>query len=214
MNRIKVMIVDDHELVRRGLRLMFRSYEEIDVIGEAEDGTNAIQSAIQLCPDIILLDITLGGGLDGFLVSQALKEEVPEVKVVFLTMHDEETYLRRAIELGVPGYMSKNSDPTRLVEGIRQVHQGNRFYTGLAPEEILTKMFEQSESREQSILTRRELEIVRLSTLGYTNIEIGQRLNISSKTVENHKGRVMNKLHIRHRHELVQFAIKNRMIDL
>ncbi|TCI25373.1 MULTISPECIES: response regulator transcription factor [Exiguobacterium] len=214
MNRIRVLIVDDHELVRKGLRLMFRSYEEIDVVGEAEDGTKAIQSAIQFSPDIVLLDITMGSGLDGFLVFQALKEEAPEVKVIFLTMHDEEAYIRRAIELGVPGYMSKNSDPGRLVEGIRQVHQGNRFYRGLAPEEVLKQMFNQSKSSEQSVLTRRELEIVRLSSLGYSNIEIGRQLNISSKTVENHKGRVMNKLQIRHRHELVQFAIKNRMIDL
>ncbi|WP_251129201.1 MULTISPECIES: response regulator transcription factor [unclassified Exiguobacterium] len=211
MNPIKVLIVDDHELVRRGLKLMFRSYRDVEVVGEAEDGTAAVQEAIRTMPDIVLLDITMPNGLDGFLTANALAEEVPTAKVVLLTMHDEELYIKRALELGVPGYLSKNSDPSQLVHGIKQVMAGKRYYATSLPEAYVEKMA--VHKKESPLLTRRETEIVRLTTLGYGNIEIGEKLGISPKTVENHKSRIMTKLHMKHRHELVQFALKNHLID-
>ncbi|WP_236636681.1 response regulator transcription factor [Exiguobacterium sp. SL-9] len=210
MTPIKVLIVDDHELVRRGLKLMFRPYEEIDVVGEAVDGTTAIQEAIRMTPDVVLLDITMPNGLDGFMTATALAEEVPGVKVILLTMHDEELYIKRALELDVPGYLSKNSDPGQLVDGIKQVMEGKRYYATSLSEAFIEKVVSQ---KKESVLTRRESEIVRLTTLGYGNIEIGEKLGISPKTVENHKSRVMHKLQIKHRHELVQFALKNRLVD-
>ena len=207
---INIMIVDDHELVRRGLRLMFRSSEQIHVVGEAEEGAMAIQEALRTQPDVILLDITMPNGLDGFLTVQSLAEELPFVKIILLTMHDEEIYVKRAIELGVLGYMSKNSDPRQLEEGIIRVYHGKRYYATSLSEEVLAKL--SSQKTGQTVLTRRESEIVRLSTLGYSHIEIGEKLSISPKTVENHKARIMTKLQLKHRHELVQYALKNRLI--
>ncbi|WP_236635501.1 MULTISPECIES: response regulator transcription factor [unclassified Exiguobacterium] len=210
MTPIDVLIVDDHELVRRGLKLMFRPYKDINVVGEAAEGTTAIQEAMRTIPDVILLDITMPNGLDGFMTAKALAQEVPTAKVILLTMHDEELYIKRALELGVPGYLSKNSDPAQLVDGIKQVMEGKRYYATSLSEAFIEKAASQ---KTESVLTRRESEIVRLTTLGYGNIEIGEKLGISPKTVENHKGRVMQKLQIKHRHELVQFALKNRLID-
>lgn len=211
MNPIKVLVVDDHELVRRGLKLMFQSYRDIEVVGEAADGTAAVQEAIRTMPDVVLLDITMPNGLDGFLTANALAEEVPTVKVILLTMHDEELYIKRALELGVPGYLSKNSDPSQLVEGIIQVMAGKRYYATSLSKASIEKIAELK--NDSPLLTRRESEIVRLTTLGYGNIEIGEKLGISPKTVENHKSRIMNKLQMKHRHELVQFALKNHWID-
>ncbi|MGA9466710.1 MAG: response regulator transcription factor [Exiguobacterium marinum] len=212
MQPINVLIVDDHELVRRGLKLMFRTNERIRVVGEATEGSAAIQEALRTRPDVILLDITMPNGLDGFVTVKALAEEVPTVKVILLTMHDEEIYIKRALELGVPGYMSKNSDPSQLEEGIKHVFDGKRYYATSLNEDYIEKIVFQKNNHP--LLTRRELEIVRLSTLGYSHNEIGEKLGISPKTVENHKARVMNKLQIKHRHELVQYALKNHLIEM
>ncbi|WP_214774211.1 response regulator transcription factor [Exiguobacterium sp. s37] len=212
MKPIDVLIVDDHELVRRGLRLMFRTNERIRVVSEAAEGAEAIQEAIRTRPDVVLLDITMPGGLDGFLTVKALAEEIPSAKVILLTMHDEEIYIKRALELGVPGYMSKNSDPSQLAEGIEHVFDGKRYYATSVNEEYMNKIVLQKDSHP--LLTRRELEIVRLSTLGYSHNEMGEKLGISPKTVENHKARIMSKLQIKHRYELVQYALKNHLIEM
>ncbi|WP_214874998.1 response regulator transcription factor [Exiguobacterium sp. CH10] len=212
MKPIDVLIVDDHELVRRGLKLMFRSNERIRVVSEAGEGAAAIQEAIRTSPDVVLLDITMPNGLDGFLTVQAFAEEVPSAKIILLTMHDEEIYIKRALELGVPGYMSKNSDPSQLSEGIESVFEGKRYYATSLTEEQMERIVLQKNNHP--LLTRRELEIVRLSTLGYSHNEIGEKLGISPKTVENHKARIMNKLQMKHRHELVQYALKNHLIEM
>ena len=212
MKPINVLIVDDHELVRRGLKLMFRTNEHIRVVGEAAEGAAAIQEAIRTRPDVILLDITMPNGLDGFVTVQALAEEVPSAKIILLTMHDEEIYIKRALELDVPGFMSKNSDPSQLSEGIESVFEGKRYYATSLTEEQMERIVLQKNNHP--LLTRRELEIVRLSTLGYSHNEIGEKLGISPKTVENHKARIMNKLQMKHRHELVQYALKNHLIEM
>ncbi|MGE6490237.1 response regulator [Exiguobacterium sp. NPDC077395] len=212
MKPINVLIVDDHELVRRGLKLMFRTNERIRVVGEAAEGAAAIQEAIRMRPDVILLDITMPNGLDGFVTVQALAEEVPSAKIILLTMHDEEIYIKRALELDVPGFMSKNSDPSQLAEGIEYVFDGKRYYSTSLTEDYIDKLVLQKNGHP--LLTRRELEIVRLSTLGYSHNEIGEKLGISPKTVENHKARIMNKLQMKHRHELVQYALKNHLIEM
>lgn len=212
MKPINVLIVDDHELVRRGLKLMFRTNEHIRVVGEAAEGAAAIQEAIRTRPDVILLDITMPNGLDGFVTVQALAEEVPSAKIILLTMHDEEIYIKRALELDVPGFMSKNSDPSQLSEGIESVFEGKRYYATSLTEEQMERIVLQKNGHP--LLTRRELEIVRLSTLGYSHNEIGEKLGISPKTVENHKARIMNKLQMKHRHELVQYALKNHLIEM
>lgn len=212
MKPINVLIVDDHELVRRGLKLMFRTNERIRVVGEAAEGAAAIQEAIRTRPDVVLLDITMPNGLDGFVTVQALAEEVPSAKIILLTMHDEEMYIKRALELDVPGFMSKNSDPSQLAEGIEYVFDGKRYYSTSLTEDYIDKLVLQKNGHP--LLTRRELEIVRLSTLGYSHNEIGEKLGISPKTVENHKARIMNKLQMKHRHELVQYALKNHLIEM
>lgn len=211
MEVITVLIVDDHALVRRGIKLMLEGVPDIQVIGEVPDGAQAIRVAVAKRPAIILLDITMLTGLDGFLTATALQNEHPDGEIIFLTMHDEEAYVRRALEIGARGFLSKNTDPTEMVDAIRDVAKGRRVYRTYLKQEILYKMIQQSKQKNLPILTRREAEIARCTALGYSLSEIGERLNISPKTVENHRGRMMKKLQINHRHELIQYVLKNNI---
>ncbi|TCI56221.1 response regulator transcription factor [Exiguobacterium sp. SH5S13] len=213
MEAITVLIVDDHALVRRGLKLMLQTAHGINVVGEAADGAEAIRLAIQKRPTVTLLDITMPAGLDGFLTATALQNEHPDGEIILLTMHDEEAYVKRALEIGVRGFLSKNTDPDEMVEAIRSVAKGRRVYRTYLKDEVIRGMIQQSKKKDASILSRREEEIARCTALGYSLSEIGERLNISPKTVENHRGRIMQKLQLNHRHELVQYVLKNRLMD-
>ena len=210
---ITVLIVDDHALVRRGLKLMLEEVPGIEVIGEAADGAEAIRIAVQKRPTLTLLDITMPAGLDGFLTAIALQNEHPDGEIVLLTMHDEEAYVRRALEIGVRGFLSKNTDPKEMIEAIRDVARGRRVYRTYLNKEVIHEILQQKQQNYSPILTRREAEIARCTALGYSLSEIGDRLNISPKTVENHRGRIMQKLKLNHRYELIQYALKNRLID-
>ncbi|MDW2884682.1 response regulator transcription factor [Exiguobacterium artemiae] len=208
---IRLLIVDDHALIRNGLRLLIEKDSCLEVVAEAEEGGEAIKLAIQYQPDIILLDVTMPGGLDGFVTSRALQEEAPESKIILLTMHDEDAYVRKAIEQNIPGYLSKSSDISELSGAIKKVYSGQVYYqTSLSNQEIDQLLGRRQHKKK---LSRRELEIVHLTALGYTNIEISEKLIISPKTVENHKARIMTKLNIKHKHELVRFALKNHLLD-
>lgn len=211
MEPIRLLIVDDHVLIRNGLRLILEKDESLQVVAEAEEGGEAIRLAIKYQPDVILLDVTMPGGLDGFVTSRAIHEEVPHSKIILLTMHDEEVYIQKAIEYHIPGYLSKNSDISELSSAIKRVFAGKIYYQTSMPEEELQHLLDGSKQKRH--LSRREVEIVRLTVLGYTNIEIADKLVISPKTVENHKARVMMKLQLKHKHELVRFALKNDFIE-
>ncbi|WP_029332496.1 response regulator transcription factor [Exiguobacterium oxidotolerans] len=210
---IQLLIVDDHMLIRNGLRLLIEKDPDLCVVAEAGDGGTAIRLAIQHQPDVILLDVTMPGGLDGFMTSQALQQEVPNSKIILLTMHDEEIYVQKAIEQNIPGYLSKNSDISELCGAIKRVYHGKRHYQTSLPEHEIERLLS-VKTNKKNTLSRREIEIVRLTVLGYTNIEMANKLGISPKTVENHKARVMSKLQIKHKHELVDFALKNYFIEL
>ena len=136
MEVITVLIVDDHALVRRGIKLMLEGVPDIQVIGEVPDGAQAIRVAVAKRPAIILLDITMLTGLDGFLTATALQNEHPDGEIIFLTMHDEEAYVRRALEIGARGFLSKNTDPTEMVDAIRDVAKGRRVYRTYLKQEI------------------------------------------------------------------------------
>ena len=209
---MNILIVDDHFLIRKGVRMLLERWDAVKTIEEADNGTDAIVLAEQKQPDVVLLDLSMPEGLDGFTAAQNIHKTVPNAKIIVLTMHDEEAYIQKALQLGISGYLLKNSESNELQEAIEAVMRGERYYRTRIPLEQLEKM-EASDSRK-SVLTPREQEVLRLVTLGYTNIQIGERLVISPKTVERHKSNMMQKLQLQEIHELIQYGIKNHVADL
>ncbi|WP_286228602.1 response regulator [Neobacillus mesonae] len=209
---MKVLIVDDHILIRKGIRFLLEKFTDIQVVGEARDGSEAITLALKEKPDIILMDLSMPDGLDGFSAAQTILFEAEQVKIIALSTHDEEIYVRKALKHGIHGYLLKNSHSNELFDAMKAVYNGKRFYRTKVPEHQFKRLSEEEDAA--SVLTVREQEIVRLTSLGYTNIQIGKQLGISPKTVENHKANIMRKLGFKEKHELVKYAINNKLIDL
>lgn len=210
---INVLIVDDHVLIRKGIRLLLENYLDIEVVEEAEDGKEAVRMTMRYQPDVVLMDLSMPNGIDGFTATQEIIQEYPKIKVIILTMYDEEVYIQKAVQLNAHGYILKKSQGGELYEAIKAVYHGNRFYKTGIPQEQIEKMF-QKRQRNSSILTVREQEIVRLTVLGFSNLQIGEKLSISHKTVENHKTNIMQKLRLKNKQELIQFGIQNHYHEL
>jgi DNA-binding NarL/FixJ family response regulator len=204
---IRVLVVDDHVLIRKGIVLLLENYLDIEVVGEASDGAEAITQAISLNPDVVLMDVSIPNGLDGFTATQEIHKQMPNVKIIMLTMHNEVAYIQKAIAVDAHGYILKNSQGGILYEAIHAVYNGNIYYNVGIPQEQMNKLFEHKGHEDQCILTVREQEIMRLTVLGY--IQIAGQLYISSKTVENHKSNIMQKLDLSNKAELIQYGLAN-----
>lgn len=208
---IHVVLVDDHVLIRKGIALILEQYKDIDIVGEASDGAEAIQIVHATVPDCVFMDVSIPNGLDGFSAVAEIKKAFPSIKVIMLTMHNEIGYIQRAIELKVDGYILKTSQGNEMYEAIQQVMRGERYYEVGLPKEQLEKLFSQK-NKQKELLSTREQEIVRLTILGYTNQEMASQLFISTKTVENHKSNIMQKLELKTKAELVQYGLTNGYI--
>ncbi|WP_108307801.1 response regulator [Metalysinibacillus jejuensis] len=208
---MKILIVDDHLLIRKGVRLLLERVAYITAIYEADSGTAAITYAQKYQPDVVLLDLSMPGGLDGFTTARNIKANLPQVKIIVLTMHDEEVYIQQALQQNIEGYLLKNSEGNEVAEAIETVMCGERYYRTPLSAEQLAKL---KSPTTRSVLTPREKEVLRLVALGYTNIQIGEQLSISTKTVERHKANMMHKLALKESHELVQYGIKNDYLSL
>lgn len=206
---MKVLIVDDHELIRKGIKMFLSSEcQTISHIYEAKNGTAAVMMASRYQPDIVLMDISMPDGLNGFMAAKHILGESKGTKIIVLTMHDEESYIKEALKNGIHGYLLKNSETNEIKQAMKTVLTGRRYYKTNLPKEQLQRLM----ANKGSVLTPREKEVVQLTSLGYTNIQIGEQLSISPKTVENHKANVMEKLNLTERYELVQYALKNSLI--
>ncbi|WP_347861861.1 response regulator transcription factor [Salimicrobium sp. PL1-032A] len=210
---IKVMVVDDHALIRRGIVMLLEGYPDIAIVGEASNGDEAIQKAVSERPDVIFMDISMPDGLDGFTAAEEILKDNQGTKIVLLSMHDEEVYIQKAVKLNVCGYILKKSESSELYEAAQTVHNGGRYYNVGIPDEQISKLF-QNREEEKSILSIREKEIVRLTILGYTNKQVSEKLFISPKTVENHKANIMRKLELNNKSELIQYGLNNNYLEL
>lgn len=210
---INVLLVDDHVLIRKGIALLLENHVDIAVVGEANDGEEAIQLAYQTEPDVILMDISIPNGLDGFTATKEIKKNLPHIKVILLTMHDEVAYIQQAIDIEADGYILKNSQGGIMYEAILSVYHGKTYYEVGLPQEQLEKLFKNKGNPKTDVLSTREREIVRLTILGYSNIQIAEKLFISAKTVENHKANSMKKLSLKNKAELIQYGIANGYIQ-
>lgn len=208
---MRVLIADDHGIVRSGLRLLLEQQEGIEVIGEATDGAEARDMAIRERPDLALLDITMPK-MTGLQATREIKEQAPEVAVLILSMHDDERYLFEALKAGASGYVLKRQADEELVEAVRAVERGEPFLTPEAQRLLIKDVLERGEEPDEK-LTPREQEVVKLVAEAHTNREIAEILHLSEKTVENHRGHAMQKLGMRDRVELVRYAIRRGWIE-
>jgi len=208
---MRVLIADDHGIVRSGLRLLLEQQQGIEVIAEADNGSDARDIALRERPDLAILDVKMPG-LSGLEVTREIREHAPEVSILILSMHDEDRYLFEALKAGASGYVLKRAADTDLLDAIDAVKRGEPFLTPEAQQALIKDVLGRGQSGEAE-LTPRELEVVTLVAEAHTNKEIAEILSLSEKTVENHRSNAMRKLGMRDRVELVRYAIRRGLIE-
>jgi DNA-binding NarL/FixJ family response regulator len=208
---MRVLIADDHGIVRSGLRLLLERQPDIEVIGEAADGAEAREIAVRERPDLAILDVKMPK-LTGLQATREIKEQAPEVAVLILSMHDDERYLFEALKAGASGYVLKTQADTDLMAAIRAVERGEPFLTPDAQQTLIKDVLERG-GETKAELSPREEQIVKLVAEANTTRQIAEILHLSEKTVEHHRANAMRKLGMRDRVELVRYAIRRGLID-
>ncbi len=208
---LRVLIADDHGIVRSGLRLLLERQADIEVVGEAADGVEARDLAVRERPDLAILDVKMPK-LTGLQATREIKRQAPEVSVLILSMHDDERYLFEALKAGASGYVLKAQADTDLLAAIRAVERGEPFLTPEAQRTLIKDVLERGSSGEEE-LTPREEEVVKLVAEAHTTKQIAELLHLSEKTIENHRSNAMRKLGMRDRVELVRYAIRRGLIE-
>ncbi len=216
MSKIRLLLVDDHQVVRAGLRMLFQAEKDMEIVGEVDSGEEALKAIRELKPDVVLMDVVMSG-MSGIEATRRIKQANSEVAVLALTMHEDEQYFFEMLQAGASGYVPKRAAPDDLVSAIRVVSQGNVFlYPTLA--ELLVKDFlqrtESGLSAAAEELTPREREVLTYIAEGHTNREIAEALVISVKTVDRHRENIMRKLNLHNRVELVKYAIERGLISI
>lgn len=214
---IRLLLVDDHEIVRAGLRMLFQAEAGMEIVGEASSGDEALQLVESLRPDVVIMDVAMPG-MNGIEATRRIRAKSPESGVLALTMHEDEQYFFAMLGAGASGYIPKRAAPDDLVSAVHAVSQGNVFlYTSLARflmRDVLEKQQAPAEPDAVNSLTARELEVLTLIAEGLTNRQIGEALVISPKTVDRHRENIMTKLNLHSRVELVKYAIEKGIIEL
>jgi DNA-binding NarL/FixJ family response regulator len=207
---MRVLIADDHGIVRSGLRLLLEREPDIEVVAEASDGAEAREKAISERPDLAILDVRMPK-LTGLQATREIREQAPEVAVLILSMHDDERYLFEALKAGASGYVLKRQADQDLLDAVRAVQRGEPFLTPDAQRTLIKDVLERGEPTDE--LTPREQEVVKLVAEAHTNREIAEILHLAEKTVESHRANAMRKLGMRDRVELVRYAIRSGLIE-
>jgi DNA-binding NarL/FixJ family response regulator len=217
LGKIRVLLAEDHTIVRKGLRALLDDEIEIEVVGEAEDGRDAVRQVEELHPDVVLMDITMPL-LNGVEATRQIKAQVPEVQVLGLTRHENEEYVYQLLRAGAAGYVVKQAAPAELVEAIRAVMQGETYLSPSINPSVVEAYIRQAKEMvvkgPDERLTPREREVLQLVAEGRTNREIAQVLSISVKTVEHHRANLMSKLELYSAAELTQYAIRTGVIEV
>ena len=214
--KIRVLLTDDHKIIRDGIESLLKNTDDIEVIGSVSSGEESINHVRQHSPDVVLMDILMRG-MTGIEATRWIKELAPDVKVILLTMEISKEFVSAGIKSGVNGYLPKDVDKEVLIDAIRNVNRGERVFD----DAIMKLVFEDFYVREKpenkrlpNDLTQRESEVMQLVALGKTNKEVGEMLVISIKTVEAHKSKILDKLGLKNSTEIVRYAIKNNIISV
>jgi DNA-binding NarL/FixJ family response regulator len=214
---IRVLIADDHAVLRQALRHLLASQPGVEVIGDASNGREAVEMAERLQPDVVLMDAVMPG-LNGIEATRQIRRRLPKTKVLVLTGYMEDEQISAALKAGASGYVVKKSDLDELLLGIQAVHRGNPYFSSSIGDGDLTDYLWQMRSNDgrvgYDLLTTREREVLQLIAEGYSNQKIAQELFISVKTVEAHRAHIMTKLHARNRTDLIRYALRKGLVGL
>ena len=216
MGKIKVLIADDHTILRQGIKALLDNQAEIEVIGEAKDGREALTLIERLLPDVILMDIAMPG-LNGLEATRRIKKKFPKIKVLVLTMYTNEEYVFQILNAGANGYLVKETAFQDLISAIRAVYRDEAFMSPSISKKVInryTQRVRETNNTTGDILTTREREILQLIAEGSSSKKIAEALFISPKTVETHRTHIMDKLNIHNRTDLVKYAIRTGIVDI
>jgi DNA-binding NarL/FixJ family response regulator len=209
---MRILIADDHGIVRSGLRLLLDRQPDMEVVAEAADGAEAVELALRERPDLCILDVGMPR-LTGLQATREIKAQAPDMRVLILSMHRDERYLFDALKAGASGYVLKAEADQDLVEAARAVGRGEAFLTNAAERSLIRDWMSSDEEGPREPLTPREQEVVKLIAEAHTNAQIAEVLHLSEKTVESHRGNVLRKLGMRDRVELVRYAIRRGLVE-
>jgi two-component system response regulator NreC len=218
MKKIRLLVADDHPVVRAGLRMLLSAQLDMEVVGEAVDAAAAVARAMELRPDVVIMDITMEG-MSSLAATREIRRRIPETKVLVLTIHDNEEYLRQMLEAGATGYVLKQAADIELAVAIRAVHRGEvyiypsftRVLLGDLAQDIEMERYAEQDAYE--LLSQREKQVLRLVALGHTNRQMADQLFLSVKTIEAYRARLMQKLHLKGRSALVRYALRKGLLD-
>jgi DNA-binding NarL/FixJ family response regulator len=217
MEKINVVLADDHVLVRKGIKAMLESDTQIDVIGEANNGVEALETARNLKPDILVLDIRMPE-MNGLEAAARLHDVAPDTKAVILSMHDSEEYVLQALDAGAYGYLLKDTDKTEFLKALKQVHSGNKYFTGAVSNVLANRLLKskpyvpKTPAEDPYNLTKREKEILRLIIDGKHNKDIADSLDKSVRTIETHRFNIMKKMGVTNAVDMVNKAVKENLV--
>lgn len=214
---MKIVIADDHAIVRSGFSMILNYQEDMEVVALAADGIEAYRMVAKHQPDILILDLSMPPGESGLIATGKIKEDFPQTKILILTMHDDEEYLFYVLKNGASGYMLKNAPDEELLLAIRTIYTGGTYIHPKMATSLVREFVNKDQKIKQAdpfeLLSKREIEVLPLIAKGYGNKEIAQKLYISVKTVEAHKAKIMGKLNLKSRPELVEYAMKKKLLN-
>jgi DNA-binding NarL/FixJ family response regulator len=207
---IRILLADDHAVVRRGFRLIIESQPGLDVIGEACTGRDAVEQAVDLEPDLVILDVSMPE-LNGIEATRRIVEQLPRCRVLALSMHRDAVYVREMLRAGAQGYLLKDADDEALIDAVRAVARGDAYLSPSVADSVLTD-YRRHVTNPLDLLSAREREVLQLVSEGRTNKDIAQVLSLSVHTVDSHRSRLMEKLNLNSTGEPVRFAIRNGLV--
>lgn len=214
---MKIVIADDHAIVRSGFSMILNYQSDMEVVALAADGIEAYRMVAKHQPDILILDLSMPPGESGLIATGKIKEDFPQTKILILTMHDDEEYLFYVLKNGASGYMLKNAPDEELLLAIRTIYTGGTYIHPKMATSLVREFVNKDQNIKQAdpfeLLSKREIEVLPLIAKGYGNKEIAQKLFISVKTVEAHKAKIMSKLNLKSRPELVEYAMKKKLLN-
>lgn len=211
--KIKILVVDDHAIMRDGIRALLVLQDDIEIVGEAANGNEAVERSRELSPDVVIMDIAMPG-MDGLEATRRIMKKSPKVKVLVLTQYDNKEYILSAIKAGAAGFVPKRALGSELVSAIRAVNQGNSFLYPSAAAALIEDYRRQAEGDSYDSLTPREREILKLIADGHTSRQIADMLFISLKTVLGHRAKIMEKLDLHNRTELIKYAMRKGLVNI
>jgi DNA-binding NarL/FixJ family response regulator len=209
---VRILVADDHGIVRAGIRLLLERQAGLDVVAEAADGVDAVERALAVRPNLCILDVGMPR-MTGLQAAREIRSQLPETRVLMLSMHDDERYLFEALKAGASGYVLKREADQDLVGAVRAVGRGEAFLTNAAERSIIRQWMADGADGPAVPLTPREEEVVKLIAEAHTNAQIAETLHVSEKTVESHRANLLRKLGMRDRVELVRYAIRRGLVE-